>query len=123
MKYNKYSNVNLHYSIWMSSESGEHVISDERLQLLIAIRKLGSLRAAADHLKISYRKAWGDLRSTEALLGFRLIDKHRGGKDGGATQLTEEGIRMVNAYEVFRGEFQKAVNKVIIKFKKTLKQS
>lgn len=121
-KYRRYSNINLHYSIWMTTESGENVISDERMQLLTSIKTEGSLMAAAQKMGISYRKAWGDLKATEKFLGFSLIEKHRGGKDGGSTLLTEEGIRLIDAYQVFRNDFQDAVNKVIIKFKKTLKQ-
>ena len=121
-KFNKYSNINLHYSIWMTTESGENVISDERMQLLICIKELGSLRAAAQQSDISYRKAWGDLKATEKHLGFALIDKHRGGKDGGSTILTEEGIRLIEAYQDFKRDFQEAVNKVIITFKKRIKQ-
>jgi molybdate transport system regulatory protein len=121
-KFQRYSNINLHYSIWMTTESGENVISDERMLLLGAIKELGSLRAAALHMKISYRKAWGDLRATEKFLGFALIMKHRGGKDGGSTLLTDEGIRLIDAYHDFRNEFQESVNKVIISFKKRIKQ-
>jgi molybdate transport system regulatory protein len=121
-KFSKYSNINLHYSIWMTTESGENVISDERMQLLICIKDLGSLRAAAQQSGISYRKAWGDLKATEKHLGFALIDKHRGGKDGGSTILTEEGIRLIEAYQDFKRDFQEAVNKVIISFKKRIKQ-
>ncbi len=121
-KFSKYSNIALHYSIWMTTESGENVISDERMQLLIAIRQKGSLMAASEHMGISYRKAWGDLRATERLLGFSLIEKHRGGKDGGASLLTEEGIRLVEAYRLFRDEFQEAVSHVVRKFKKTIKE-
>lgn len=106
----------------MTTKEGDSAISDERLQLLIAINSLGSLRAASIHMGISYRKAWGDLKATEKLLGFPLIEKHRGGKDGGATLLNEDGIKLVSAYKVFITEFQDAVNKVIIKFKKTIKQ-
>jgi molybdate transport system regulatory protein len=121
-KFKKYSNLNLHYSIWMTTKEGDNAISDQRLQLLIAINSLGSLRAASLHMGISYRKAWGDLRATEKLLGFQLIEKHRGGKDGGTSMLTEDGVKLVNAYNVFSAEFQEAVDKVIIKFKKTIKQ-
>lgn len=121
-KYSKYSNLNLHYSIWMTAESGESVISDERLQLLINIHQEGSLMAASEKMGVSYRKAWGDLRSTEALLGFPLIEKHRGGKDGGTTVLTEEGVKLIEAYVSFKKEFQEAVNPVIIRFKKTIKR-
>jgi molybdate transport system regulatory protein len=120
-KVRRYSNINLHYSIWMTTESGENVISDERMLLLFSIKEEGSLRAGALKMNISYRKAWGDLKETEKLLGFPLIEKHRGGKDGGSTVLTEEGIRLIDAYQGFRKEFQEAVNKVIINFKKTLK--
>lgn len=121
-KYRRYSNINLHYSIWMTTESGENVISDERMQLLHEIKKHGSLRAAAITMGISYRKAWGDLMATEKLLGFSLIEKHRGGKEGGSTILTTEGIRLIEAYQAFRADFQEAVNKVIIDFKKKIKQ-
>lgn len=122
MRYIKYSKFNLHYSIWITTESGEHAISDERLRLLIAIRQLGSMMAASESLEMSYRKAWGDLRSTEASLGFPLIEKHRGGKDGGTTILTPDGVKLVEAYDIFRKEFQEAVEPVIIKFKKTIKK-
>jgi molybdenum-dependent DNA-binding transcriptional regulator ModE len=51
-KYPRYSNINLHYSIWMTTQSGENVISDERMLLLEAIKEQGSLRAAAQHMNI-----------------------------------------------------------------------
>lgn len=121
-KFPRYSNINLHYNIWMSTESGENVISDERMQLLAAIKEEGSLMAGAQKMGISYRKAWGDFRTTEKYLGFPLIEKHRGGKEGGSTQLTEEGIRLIEAYQEFRQSFQEAVNNVIIDFKRKLKK-
>jgi hypothetical protein len=30
-KFKKYSNLNLHYSIWMTTKEGDNAISDERL--------------------------------------------------------------------------------------------
>jgi molybdate transport system regulatory protein len=122
-KFNKYSNITLHYKFWMSNKDGEHAIGDGRLQLLMAIHELGSLRAAAEKLEISYRKAWGDLEVTEEILGFPLIEKKRGGKDGGTTTLTEDGRILISAYAEFRKEFQETINNSIIKFKKTLKNS
>jgi molybdate transport system regulatory protein len=121
-KADKYSGIHLHYKFWMTSREGEYVISDKRIKLLIAINELGSLRAAAEARGISYRKAWGDLKETEKLLGFTLIDKHRGGKEGGRTFLTDDGKILIEAYRVFCHEFQEKVEEVIIKFKRTLKQ-
>lgn len=117
----KYYQVRLHYKFWMTSAEGQNVISEERLDLLIAIHKEGTLMAAAQKLDISYRKAWGDLKATEALLGFPLIEKHRGGKDGGMTVLTPDGKTLIEAYADFRVEFQDAVSDIIRKFKSKIK--
>jgi len=120
-KYSRYSNIRINYKFWMSSETGDAIIDDDKWQLLIAIQKLGSLKAASDEMKISYRKVWGDLKKVEEILGFAVIDKHRGGKDGGVTYLTEEGVKLIQNYIDFRAEFQVAVDAIIKKFKKNLK--
>ena len=106
----------------MSSENGDSILDDDKWQLLIAIQKHGSLMAASDVMKISYRKVWGDLKKIEEILGFSILEKHRGGKDGGVTYLTEEGTRLIKEYIEFRSEFQEAVDLIIKKFKKKLKQ-
>jgi molybdate transport system regulatory protein len=121
-KYTKYSNIRINYKLWMSSETGDAIIDDDKWQLLIAIQKHGSLKAASDVMRISYRKVWGDLKKIEEILGFPVIEKHRGGKDGGVTYLTEEGEKLISKYIEFRGEFQEAVDLIIKKFKKNLKQ-
>lgn len=120
-KYTKYSNIRINYKLWMSSETGDAIIDDDKWQLLIAIQKHGSLKSASDVMKISYRKVWGDLKKIEEILGFSIIEKHRGGKDGGVTYLTEEGTKLIQNYIEFRAEFQEAVDTIIKKFKKNLK--
>ena len=70
---------------------------------------------------MSYRKAWGDLKNCELLLGFNLIEKHRGGSDGGGTVLTAEGERFIQTYESMQSKFQSAVTDILKDFKKTLK--
>jgi molybdate transport system regulatory protein len=121
-KYTRYSNIRINYKLWMSSENGDSILDDDKWQLLIAIQKHGSLMAASDVMKISYRKVWGDLKKIEEILGFSILEKHRGGKDGGVTYLTEEGTRLIKEYIEFRAEFQEAVDLIIKKFKKKLKQ-
>jgi molybdate transport system regulatory protein len=121
-KYTRYSNIRINYKLWMSSENGDSILDDDKWQLLIAIQKHGSLMAASAVMKISYRKVWGDLKKIEEILGFSILEKHRGGKDGGVTYLTEEGIRLIKEYIEFRADFQEAVDLIIKKFKKKLKQ-
>lgn len=117
-----YSNIHLHYKVWLSGESGENILGDDKWQLLKEIQKNGSLKAAADRLGISYRKAWGDMKSAEKHLGFQLIQKIRGGRQGGNTFLTDEGSRFIKLYDDFHKDFSKSVKEVIVKFKRSLKQ-
>lgn len=95
--------------LWLSSDEAEGVFGDGKWRLLAEIGREGSLSAAAASLGMSYRKAWGDVRKAERCLGLRLIAAHRGGRDGGKTDLTECGDRWVGAYARFRSEVAGAV--------------
>ncbi len=97
------------FKLWLSA-SGEGVFGHGKWQLLAAIERKGSLRAAADSLGISYRKAWGDLRKTETILGIALLERHRGGSEGGETSLTKEGKKWLDEYTRFQDEVQKKVD-------------
>lgn len=120
-KFNKYSNIQVDYKIWIKAEDGTNILGDDKFMMLRAIKDEGSLKTAAEKLHISYRKAWGDLKTCEELLGFPLLEKHRGGADGGRTILTDEGLRFITLYESMHNDFQTAVNDIIRRFKKSLK--
>ena len=82
------------------------------------VRRLQS--AAARNMKISYRKAWGLLRDIETVLGFQLVGKHRGGKSGGKTDLTSEGLELIDAYLNLKSELEDKVHDSIKKFFKKI---
>ena len=114
-KGSKYYNIYLDFSIYLKHrEDGNPVLTEEHFELLLNIGELGSLVATAERMQISYRKAWGLLRQSEQTLGFALIEKHRGGRDGGNTLLTEEGKNLVESYKALRVEFDSSV-KVFVK--------
>jgi molybdate transport system regulatory protein len=96
------------FKLWLSSEKGEGTFGDGKWRLLEAIDRKGSLKAGADLLAISYRKAWGDLKKAEQCLGVQLIERHRGGIGGGQTFLTTAGKRWLTAYTYFRTQVEKA---------------
>ena len=121
METQKYSNIRVNYGFWITDEERHNILGDHEWALLNHINKMGSLKAAATEMQISYRKAWGDLKTAETKLGFTLIDKQRGGEQGGKSELTDEGEKFVNAYNVLMENFQKSANEHIITFKKTLK--
>lgn len=87
------------YKIWLSTDTGEGIMGDGKWQILKAIEETGSLMAATESLGLTYRRTWGDLKKIESQLGFPLLDKSRGGKDGGTSTLTPEGKRLVEAFD------------------------
>jgi molybdate transport system regulatory protein len=98
--------------LWISSPDNEGIFGDGKWRLLKAIERESSLKAAAESLHISYRKAWGDLKKAEESLGLKLIEKHRGGDHGGETVLTDDGRRWLAAYSLFRDEVRSALETV-----------
>ena len=69
----------LNYKIWLSTITGDGLIDESTWKLLKAIRSEESISKAAKIAGISYRKAWGDLKKTEELLGYNVVNKKRGG--------------------------------------------
>lgn len=110
------TDVFIHYKLWLSSVSGEGIIGDGKIRLLLEIAEKGSLSAAAEALGLSYRKAWGDIRKAEQLLGYPLTEKHRGGKDGGSSILTPQALRLLEAYQALKGEFNRHMDDAFQKF-------
>ena len=99
------------FKLWISTAEEEGVFGDGKYRLLKAIEACGSLRSAADSLGISYRKAWGDLKKAERILGVRLIDRSRGGATGGGMVLTPAGVRWMRAFARFRTGLEKSAQR------------
>lgn len=100
----QYANIHPEYKIWLATETGEGVLGDGKWKILKAIDQAGSLAAACEALGITYRHTWNDLKKVEKILGFALLQKSRGGQDGGHSVLTMEGIKLVNAFDQFHAQ-------------------
>jgi molybdate transport repressor ModE-like protein len=107
------------FKLWLSTKDAEGIFGDGKWRLLRGIGTEGSLKAASESLRISYRKAWGDLNKAEECLNIALVEKQRGGNTGGQTSLTDQGKKWVEAYAKFRGDIEKAVEKA---YKKHIKE-
>jgi len=84
--------------IWIEDEGGKVVFGLGRLKILEAIHRLGSLKAAAKELKMSYRALWGRIKATEERLGFPLIVCSKGGASGGGSQLMPFALELVEQF-------------------------
>jgi len=115
-KGSKYYDVFLKFKVWLENTNGESILGNGKFELIDYIDQLGSLKAAADKMGISYRKAWGMMREAEEKLGFCLTDKHRGGQHGGNSVLTAEGKILIEAYKELLQEFDDAIHQITKKF-------
>ena len=113
-------NLQPRFKLWLNSNNIEAAFGDGKWRLLKAIESEGSLRAASQLLRISYRKAWGDLNKAQAGLDTALVEKHRGGRAGGQTVLTPQGKKWTDAYIGFRRDIEKSVAKAYKKHFKEL---
>lgn len=67
----------LRLRVWIEQEDEIYIGIGSTL-LLKHIEELGSLRKAAEILKMSYRRAWGKLKNAEERIGQPLVEKTKG---------------------------------------------
>jgi len=115
------NNIHFNYKIWLSTLEGKGIMGDGKWKILKAIEEHGSLKAATESLGLTYRRTWGDLKEIEALLGFPLLDKSRGGKDGGQTQLSPQGKKMVEAFNHFHQKVDQYMEDAFLEFRENIK--
>jgi len=84
--------------VWLEVD-GKPVFGEGRRALLEAIDRHGSISQAAKEINISYRKAWGYIKAMEERLGFELVQRQAGGKNGGGAALTEEARKFLKRYK------------------------
>lgn len=109
--------IRLNYKIWLSDLQGNGILGDGKWKILKLIEEKGSLMAACDELGYTYRRTWGNLRKIEEMLGFPLLEKHRGGSEKGSTHLSPQGKKLVDAFDTFHSSADSTIEK---EFKKLL---
>ena len=107
----KNEDIVFNYKIWLSTKEGKGIMGDGKWEILKAIETHGSLVAACEALGLTYRRTWGELKKIEQLLGCPLVEKYRGGKDGGNSQLSPEGKRLVAAFDKFHAQMDIVMEK------------
>lgn len=94
----------------------EEAFFSARLKLLLyLIADTNNMRTACACSGIAHSKAWDMINRLEQNLGYRVVERQRGGKSGGSTRLTEQGEEFLVAYHDFerivcqfaQNEFQK----------------
>jgi len=100
--------------IWIEGENGTF-LAEGRVVLLKQIIESGSISAAAKVIGMSYKKAWEIIDGMNKEAKKPLIIKVSGGKGGGGTQVTEEGLKVIELFEKLNKKCQKYLDNEILK--------
>lgn len=102
--------VNINGRLWIETSSGA-IAGKGRVTLLERIKKYGSITEAAKSMKMSYRQAWEQIESMNALCKKPLVTKSSGGSGGGGSKLTKEGENLIELYSNLTKDFAKFLKK------------
>ncbi len=92
------------------AEDGTIALGPGKADLLEAIVRTGSIRAAAIELRMSYMRAWTLVRVMNAAFRSPLVSKVRGGSDQGGAQLTRRGRAVLEIYRRMEEEAEQAAD-------------
>ena len=84
-------------------------VGRERIRLLEAIAREGSISAAARAAGIAYKAAWDAVSAMNNLFGRPLVEAQVGGRRGGGARLSEAGRRVVAGFERIEGELARVM--------------
>ncbi|SRR5579875_213587 len=90
------------FRLWLEGKSKQTVFDQVDAMLLRRINESGSLSAAAKTVGLSYRAAWGRIKRLEKNIGKPLVIMQVGGKGGGGSRLTEEGLNLLSEFRKLR---------------------
>ena len=94
-------NLELDYKIWfekVTNGESQSLIGEKKIELLSAIQKHGSIKAAADQCNIDFKVAWDMIDSAnERFEPYDLVVSTRG--RGGGSYLSPLGLEILQKYE------------------------
>ena len=95
--------------IRITDGEGTIVMGPGKADLLEAIGRTGSIRAAAGELEMSYMRAWSLVRTMNAAFRSPLVEKERGGAGQGGAQLTARGRNVLRLYRRMEEKAARAI--------------
>jgi molybdate transport system regulatory protein len=84
-------------------------IGRERIRLLQAVAREGSITAGAKAVGLSYKAAWDALDAMANLFGQPLLTTKSGGATGGGSVLTPPGVKVIEAFARMEAEMARVV--------------
>ncbi|MCE7735460.1 MAG: hypothetical protein GPJ54_11320 [Candidatus Heimdallarchaeota archaeon] len=108
-------NLEMDYKIWfekVTNDGSQSLIGEKKIELLIAIHKLGSIKAAAELCKIDFKVAWDMINSAnERFAPHDLVVSTRG--RGGGSYLSPLGLEILQKYERMNSIIKSILPKIL----------
>jgi molybdate transport system regulatory protein len=82
-------------------------VGRERIRLLEAVAREGSIAAAARAVGLTYKAAWDGLDAMANLFGTPVIGTQKGGRAGGGAVLTPAGRSLIAAFHRMEAELER----------------
>ncbi|MDO9514999.1 MAG: LysR family transcriptional regulator [Syntrophales bacterium] len=86
--------MKIRHKIWFE-KNGKMLFGPGRCELFKAINESHSLNVAAKKLNMSYRAAWGRLKSSEERMGMKLVERSQ----GKGMYLTAEAVTLLEQFD------------------------
>ena len=99
--------LHLKLTVRLFTEDDEKCFGPGIAALMERVEQHHSLRAAAMSMGMAYSKAWRIIRAAEEIFGCPLLVSTTGGKNGGGAVLTEEGKRILTAYQEYTADLKR----------------
>jgi molybdate transport system regulatory protein len=94
------------------SHRGRKYLGGNRIRLLEAIDRLGSITRAAQAVDLSYKAAWDAVDAMNNLAEQPLLIRAPGGRHGGGSRLTEHAHRIVRLYRLLESGYQRLLGQM-----------
>ena len=89
------------------------------VMLLEEIEKCGNVRTACENCGFSYSKGWTILKRCEGGLGYKVVERHQGGREGGKAEVTDAGRKLMAVYKELLAETSEYAEK---RFREMMKE-
>ncbi len=100
-------NSDLFHPFLRLSLEQDNLFFNARTKLLLTlIQETNSVKSACKYMALSYSKAWHMLNNLEEAVQYKVITRQQGGSRGGKTELTIEGARLLQNYELLENRIK-----------------
>ncbi len=93
-------------------KNDECFLDARRIELLKLVRERGSINSASKELKMSYQQAWHFIKKMNELSPLPVIVKQRGGSNGGGTEVTHFGEKVIDEFERLEKKYEELKEKL-----------